>query len=171
MENLQYPIGRFDNTKEVSPSELKKAIAYLAAFPKILNELTSNLSDEVLDKTYRPDGWSIRQVVHHIADSHGNMFIRLKCALTEENPTIKGYSEGAWANLSDSKLPITVSLPIIEGLHIRLNSLLNSMSEADFEKTFYHPGYQRTYVLKGVVALYAWHSEHHLEHIKIAINN
>jgi len=82
MENLQYPIGRFDNTKEVSPSELKKAIAYLADFPKILNELTSNLSDEVLDKTYRPDGWSIRQVVHHIADSHGNMFIRLKCALT-----------------------------------------------------------------------------------------
>jgi hypothetical protein len=170
MENLKYPIGKFDNTKEYPLESLSEAINYLEDFPKLLRELSNDLSDDILDTPYRPNGWTARQVVHHIADSHANMYIRVKCALTEVNPTIKGYSEGEWAKLPDSKLPIESSLKIIEGLHERLVFLFKDMKQEDFEKTFYHNGYQRTYILRNVIALYRWHSEHHLEHIKLVLN-
>ena len=170
MENLKYPIGKFDNTKDYPYESLSGAINYLEDFPKILRELVTGLPDVILDTPYRPEGWTVRQVVHHVADSHANMYIRVKCALTEENPTIKGYSEGDWANLHDSKLPIESSLKIIEGLHERLVFIFKNLKQEDFEKTFYHNGYQRTYILRNVIALYRWHSEHHLEHIKLAMN-
>ena len=149
---------------------MSEAINYLEDFPKMLRELTHDLSDDILELTYRPEGWSIRQVVHHLADSHSNMYIRVKCALTEENPTIKGYSESDWALLADSKLPIESSLKIVEGLHERLVYIFRNLKQEDFEKTFYHNGYQRTYILRNVIALYRWHSEHHLAHIKLALN-
>ncbi len=171
MENLKYPIGKFDKTVAISPSELKTAITTLKDFPALLRSLTDNIKTGDLEKTYRPGGWNVRQVVHHVADSHANMYIRLKCALTEENPTIKGYSEAAWAELSDSSLPIYLSVNMVETLHARIVSLLENMTEEEFNRTFYHPGYDFTYKISTVVALYAWHSTHHLEHILIALKN
>ncbi|MBK6978693.1 MAG: putative metal-dependent hydrolase [Cytophagaceae bacterium] len=171
MEELKYPIGKFDATKEYDYDSALAALDYLKDFPKTLRGITANMTEKQLDTAYRPEGWTARQVVHHIADSHANMYIRVKLALTEENPTIKGYNEAEWAKLMDSKLPIEDSLLIIEGLHNRLFHLLKNESPEVFEKTFYHNGYQRTYILKNVLNLYKWHSQHHLEHIKIAIKN
>ena len=169
MQDLQYPIGKFAPKESYSFDEIKANIKILVDFPALLKASTATISEAALETPYRPEGWTARQVIHHIADSHANMYIRVKCALTEENPTIKGYNEGDWAKLPDSKLPIDSSLAIIEGLHQRVTSLFESMQEADFQRTFYHNGYQRTYVLANVVALYAWHSMHHLKHIEISI--
>lgn len=171
MENLQYPIGKFNKDKEYSKQDIAAAIIVLKNLPHELKALTKGLNDINLAKIYRTGGWNIRQIVHHIADSHANMYIRLKCSLTESNPTIKGYNEADWAEMSDSKLPIESSIAIINGLHTRIVNLLDNMSDTDFEKTYYHPGYDKIYVLKTVVALYGWHSTHHLEHIKIALKN
>jgi DinB superfamily len=171
MEHLQYPIGRFNKEKKHSFSEVKESIAYLKDFPALLKIATIGLSDSQLSKTYRPNGWNIRQLVHHIADSHANMYIRLKCALTENNPTIKGYDEALWAEMSDSQLPILSSIGIIEGLHGRFSCILETLEDADFDKTYYHPGYAATYLLRNVIALYTWHSKHHLAHIYLALGN
>lgn len=169
MQHLQYPIGKFEHGKTYSFDEIKANIKILADFPALLKATASQLTDAALETPYRPDGWTARQVIHHVADSHANMYIRVKCALTEENPTIKGYSEGDWAKLPDSKLPIDASLAIIEGLHLRIVALLESLEESDFQKTYYHNGYQRSYALDSVVALYAWHSMHHLKHLELSI--
>lgn len=171
MEHLQYPIGKFDKSVNHTFEDRIEAIDTLKALPEVIKSLTQSLSDEQLEKVYRPNGWTIRQVVHHIADSHANLYVRIKCALTEENPTIKGYSEADWALLEDSKLPVSASLSMIEGIHIRLVSLLENMTAADYDNTFFHNGYQATYVLKNVIQLYKWHSIHHTEHIKIALNS
>ena len=170
MENLKYPIGKFDKTKEYPYESLSEAINYLEDFPKMLRDLTDGLPDVILDTPYRPDGWTARQVVHHLADSHANLYIRVKCTISEDNPTVKGYSESDWAKMPDSKLPIESSLKIIEGLHERLVFLFKNLKQEDFEKTYFHPGYKQTYVLRNVIALYRWHSEHHLEHIKLVMN-
>ncbi len=168
LEKLRYPIGKFDIEKIYSFAEILDAKAVLASFPEKLNALCAILSDAQLDTPYRPDGWTARQVVHHMADSHMHMYTRVKFALTENNPTIKGYDEVVWANLPDCKLPIKSSLHIIEGLHSRLCALLDTLSEEDFKKTFFHAGYNRDYVLNKVIPLYAWHSRHHYEHVKIS---
>jgi len=126
------------------------------------------LSEVQLDTAYRPGGWTVRQVVHHCADSHMNSFIRFKLALTEENPTIKPYHEDKWAEMADAKnLPIEPSLKILEGLHDRWAILIKSLSDQDLQKTFYHPANQKTITLATTIALYAWHSRHHLEHVKL----
>jgi DinB superfamily len=171
LEKLKYPIGKFDNDKNQSAQDIETAKTYLAGFPALLIALTKTLSNTELSKTYRPEGWSIRQIVHHIADSHMHMYMRTKFALTEQNPTIKGYDEVVWANMPDSNLPIDHSLGIISGLHARLVETINNMKPEDFEKTFFHAGYQKDYILNKVIPLYAWHSEHHLEHIKLALKN
>lgn len=168
IENLKYPIGKFNNDKTYSFAEIMDAKAVLAAFPEQLNNLCKDLSDSQLDTPYRPGGWTARQVVHHIADSHIHMYTRVKFAMTEENPTIKGYDEEIWANLPDSKLAVHSSLLLIEGIHTRLVALLDTMTEVDFKRTFFHGGYNREYVLNKVIPLYGWHSSHHYEHIKIA---
>jgi hypothetical protein len=164
LENLKYPI---EHTFE----ERVEAIDVLRELPVILRTLTANLDDVTLEKPYRPDGWTIRQVVHHIADSHTNLYVRLKCALTEENPTIKGYDEGEWALLPDSKMPIDASLEFISGVHARLVHLFENMVSTDYDKSYYHNGYQATYYLRNVLQLYKWHSLHHVEHIKIALKS
>ncbi len=168
IDKLKYPIGRFDNEKTYSYAELQDAKAILAAFPEKLYALCHDLTDARLDTPYRPEGWTARQVIHHVADSHMHMYIRVKFALTETNPTIKGYNEVVWANLPDNKLGIKSSLNIIEGLHTRLCALLDTLTKEDYAKTFFHGGYNREYVLNKVIPLYAWHSNHHFEHIKIA---
>jgi uncharacterized damage-inducible protein DinB len=137
----------------------------LKMLPGRLRTAVAGLSDAQLDTPYREGGWTLRQVVHHVADSHTNSYVRFKLALTEDWPTIKPYDEAAWANLADSRwLPVEVSLAMIEGLHTRWVGLLESLSDADFQKGFEHPEMGRQNLAK-VLALYDWHSRHHTAHI------
>lgn len=129
-----------------------------------LREAIQGLSDAQLDTPYREGGWTVRQLVHHIADSHANAYVRFKLALTESNPTIKPYDEAAWAALPDSRLPIEPSLAMIEGIHKRLVALLESLAGSDFERTFQHPE-RGPMTIAANLALYEWHSLHHTAHI------
>lgn len=171
MEHLKYPIGRFDKEKSYSLGEVEKALEYLEAFPQILEEKLKNLSAADLQKVYRPEGWNIRQLVHHLADSHSNMYVRVKLALTEENPTISGYNEAAWAMLADYDLDIEYSINQLKGLHKRIVHLLRNTEPKNLERTYFHSGYKETYVLRNVIVLYYWHSRHHLEHINLALGS
>jgi uncharacterized damage-inducible protein DinB len=165
MTDLRFPIGQFDRNFEVSPSVRAERITTIAELPSRVVEAVAGLTDEQIDTPYRPDGWTVRQTVHHIADSHANSLIRFKLALTEdEPPTIRPYPEDRWAELDDSRLPVEVSLKMIEALHTRWLTLLNSMSESDFQKKFIHP-VTGEWTLDGALALYAWHSRHHTAHI------
>lgn len=169
MEHLRFPIGKFDKTYNHSVEEASAALRYFGEFPSILREKVKDLSSNDLNNVYREGGWNIRQVVHHLADSHTNMYIRIKMALTEDNPSVSGYEEALWAELPDNELDIELPLKMIEAVHAKVVALLINASEADWERTFFHLGYQMTYVLKNVIPLYQWHSKHHLEHIKIAL--
>ncbi|MCB9245930.1 MAG: putative metal-dependent hydrolase [Flavobacteriales bacterium] len=170
-EVLRYPIGRFRRPSSISPEELRTMIDTIKQLPAKLKEVLSGVPDALLDRNYRPGGWSVRQVVHHLADSHMNCLLRFKLALTEDNPTIKPYLEAEWAELSDSReMNIDVSLLILEGVHARLTHLLKGMKESDFSRTFHHPEHGRDMRLDTTLALYAWHSEHHLAHITVALH-
>lgn len=169
MEHLKYPIGRFDKTREYTVEDAAAALEYLAAFPALLRPEVENLAAADLEKVYRPGGWNIRQVVHHLADSHMNMYIRLKLALTEENPPVKGYHEDLWAETADYGLAIENPLQMLEALHARVVHLFRNMSREDYDRTYFHNGYQATYVLRNVLHLYRWHCEHHLGHIRLAL--
>ena len=160
--DLRFPIGKFDLEAYSSREE---NINTLANLPANLTTAVDGLSDEQLDTPYRPDGWTLRQTVHHVADSHINTLCRFKLALTEdEAPTIRPYYEERWAELPDSKLPVNVSLAIIDGVHTRLVEILRGMSEADFAREFVHPE-TGNWTLEKALALYAWHSRHHTAHI------
>lgn len=165
IEQLQYPIGNFAKPDIITADHLKQYISNLEKFPYTLRNAVSSLNDSQLDTPYRPDGWTIRQVVHHCADSHLNSFIRFKLALTEENPTIKPYFEDRWARLSDSKMPAEVSLQLVASLHKKWVVLLKSMQPTDFERTFFHPEQGKSITLAEATGIYAWHSEHHLAQI------
>jgi uncharacterized damage-inducible protein DinB len=160
--DLRFPIGTFDPAAYASRDENIKTLADL---PTKLRAAVEGLSDEQLDTPYRPEGWTLRQTVHHIADSHINTLTRFKLALTEDTPpTIKPYHEDRWAELSDSKLPVDVSLAIIDGVHARLVEVLHSLSDTEFQKEFVHPE-TGPWTLERAAALYAWHSKHHTAHI------
>lgn len=165
MENLQYPIGRFQPQAEWSEAETAANIAAIEHLPALLRRAVAELSEHQLDTPYRPDGWTIRQVVHHLADSHLNSYQRFRLALTEDRPTIKPYDEKKWAELPDAHHgPVDVSLHLLEALHLRWVSLLRSLQPADLQRVFIHPESGQTSLLKAI-ALYAWHSRHHLAHI------
>lgn len=162
MNDPRYPIGKFDAASFSSREENTRTIAEL---PSTLREAVDGLSEEQLDTPYRDGGWTLRQTVHHIADSHINSLVRFKLALTEdEAPTIRPYYEDRWAELADSSMPIDVSLKIIAGVHSRWSSLLASMTDEDFQKEFIHPE-TGSWTLERVAGLYAWHSMHHTAHI------
>ncbi len=165
IDNLKYPIGKFKKTSTITQTLLSEWITHIETFPNRLKHEVTHLTDEQLDTPYRPEGWTIRQVVHHCADSHMNAFIRFKLALTEEQPTVKPYLEARWAELKDSKLPIEPSLQILTGLHARWTTLLRSLTDTDLAKTFIHPEHNKIFRLDEIIALYAWHSNHHLAHI------
>ncbi len=172
MENLQYPIGRFKKGLSYSPDEIKKNIESFSAFPQQLETLVKNWDDKILALKYREGGWNGRQVVHHLGDSHAQLLLRFKSALTDENAQIKPYHEDRWAELPDSlNAPIRYSLQIINGVHARLSILLKTLNENDFRKTIYHPESKHTFTLAELVALYAWHGQHHLAHLKIIEQN
>jgi len=165
MEDLRYPIGRFVRPAEVTEARLREAIADIAAAPARLRAAVAGLSGEQLDTPYRPGGWTLRQVVHHVADSHVNSYVRYRLALTEDEPTIKPYDEARWAELPDAKsLPVDVSLAMLDAVHYRWTSLLDALAPADFARTFRHPemGLMR---LDANTCLYAWHGRHHEAHI------
>ncbi|MEK4510657.1 YfiT family bacillithiol transferase [Paenibacillus sp. FSL K6-2524] len=166
--NDRYPIGEFKCSEIISHEEVTDWINEIREFPSRLVEVVSNLTDVELNKTYRVNGWTICQVVHHIADSHMNAFIRFKLALTEDNPTIKPYDQDEWAKSADCKLPIEASLSIIESLHERWSYLLQSLSEEQLNRTFHHPD-SGLVPVKRNIGIYAWHGNHHLAHIKNAL--
>jgi uncharacterized damage-inducible protein DinB len=166
VDELRYPIGPLNPTRSLSPAERATEIARIARAPAAIRQAVEDLSDAQLDTPYRDGGWTIRQVVHHLADSHMNAYVRLKLALTEDNPTIKPYDEARWAELSDSRtLPIEVSLRLLETLHERFIATLRSMQPADFGRTFYHPEHRRELTVDELVGMYAWHGEHHTAHV------
>jgi len=162
--DLRYPIGKFRKPTDESAAVRLNHIDTIRRLPGELCQAVSGLNDAQLDTPYREGGWTIRQVVHHLGDSHVNSFVRFKLALTEDSPTIKPYDEAAWAKLPDSLLPINVSLDFIESLHARWASLLTAMSEDDFQRELIHPenGRQK---LSTLLAIYAWHGRHHTAHI------
>ena len=166
IEFLKYPIGKFEKPERISFSALKEAIKEIKAFPEYLNTTVKGLSEQQLDTPYRPGGWTIRQLIHHCADSHMNAYIRFKLALTEDNPTIKPYEEGEWAKLPDSTLPIISSLQILDSLHLRWSYLLENMKESDFQRTYFHPDKGKSQGLDQITMLYSWHGNHHLAHIQ-----
>jgi hypothetical protein len=163
--DFRYPIGPFTPAASATPDQRLAAIDDIAALPGRMREAVEGLSDAQLDTPYRPGGWTVRQLVHHVADSHMNAFIRLKLALTEESPTIKPYDEKTWADLADTRLPIDVSLVILDRLHLRWDVVNRSMTPAQFERTFVHPEMEERLTLDTHAQLYAWHSKHHVAHI------
>ncbi|WP_010228879.1 YfiT family bacillithiol transferase [Gillisia marina] len=170
LERLKYPIGKFSEPEIISDDDIKRWIADIEQFPNRLNKITPYLSDAELNYRYRPEGWTIQQVVHHCADSHMNSFIRFKLCLTEELPTIKTYHEAKWAVLPDATGPdITSSLKLIEGLHARWTKLLKSMDKSILSRQYIHPEKEQPMNLADTIALYAWHCNHHLAHIKQAL--
>jgi hypothetical protein len=163
--DLSFPIGEFDWTQTVTPERRRQLINEIAAAPANFRGAVRGLTDRQLDTRYRPDGWTVRQVIHHVADSHMNSYIRFRLALTEEQPAVKGYDEKEWAKLHDSHtLPVEVSLQLLDGLHGRWTDMLRAMTGADFERSFRHS--ERGLIrLDMNLALYAWHSRHHAAHI------
>ncbi len=165
LDDLRYPIGRFSPPASSLPAIRAAQIQTLRVLPERLRAALSGLSDAQLDTPYRDGGWTLRQVVHHVADSHAVCLMRFKLALTEDWPAIKPYDEAAWANLADSRLlPVDVSVSLIEALHGRWVALLESLTEQDFHKGFVHPERGRL-DLATTLAIYDWHSRHHTAHI------
>lgn len=166
MSDPRYPIGKFETRDSLSPAERNAAIDQIAAVPQRMREAIRGLNDKQLDTPYREGGWTVRQVVHHVPDSHLNAYMRVKLALTEDAPTIKPYDEAAWAALPDSRdTPIETSLSLLESLHGRWTGLLRSMKPEDFRRVFTHPEHGRTFTLDWLVAMYAWHGRHHVAHV------
>lgn len=166
MSDLRYPIGKLSLPEVVSEKQMRDWIETLEFFPVRLETLVQNLSDKQLDTPYRENGWTIRQVIHHCADSHHHSYIRFKWALTESNPTIKAYHEGDWAELHDSKSsPIAISILHLKAVHAKLVNLIKGLNEDQLNKTFFHPESKETVVLKKNIGVYAWHGNHHYEHI------
>lgn len=161
----RYPIGKFDRNINVTKEMRSDCIKTIETLPSQLRTEVENLSEQQLDTPYRDGGWTIRQVIHHLPDSHINSYVRFKLALTEDNPKIKTYEEHLWAELPDTfKTPIDVSLNLLESLHARWAVLLRSLIDEQLEKTFQHPEWGDI-TLDKTLALYAWHSKHHLAHI------
>ena len=164
-ENLRYPVGRYSPPTQITPEYRAAWIADIEILPRQLRDLVGPLDDAQLDTPYRPGGWTVRQVVHHLPDSHLNSYVRFRLALTEDCPTIKPYEEGAWAELTDAKSgPIPSSLELLSSLHQRWVALLRSLAPSDLQRRFRHPD-RGEVTLDWNLGLYAWHGRHHLGHI------
>jgi len=164
--DLRYPIGKLERKSLLSASERSGAIDAIAKAPSELRAVVKGLSDEQLDTPYRPDGWTVRQLVHHVADSHMNAYTRFRLALTEDAPTIKPYDERSWAELPDVRaMPIEPSLAILDGLHARLDHLLRATDAAGFARTVTHPE-NGPMTLDALLSVYSWHGRHHVAHVR-----
>jgi uncharacterized damage-inducible protein DinB len=164
-DDLRYPTGKLKFDLNVTPEKRRAWIAAIREAPAAMRAAVKGLSDAQLDTPYRPGGWTVRQVVHHVPDSHLNAYVRVKLALTEDNPTIKTYDESAWANLADTKMtPPETSLVLLEKVHERWVRILESMSEADFSRPLTHPE-MGPMTIDKLIQMYAWHGRHHVAHI------
>lgn len=172
LEKLIYPTGRFRAPESFNRREADEHIGALASLPSLLEGSVRNLSPQQLLCGYRPGSWNVKQIVHHVADSHLNFHVRLRLTLTEETPTVKPYDENAWARLADyNSDDISSSLDIIRGVHKRSVELLKSMKDADFARSFFHPEHKKEFSLLWLLALYAWHGAHHAGQIKVALEH
>jgi hypothetical protein len=170
--DLRYPIGPFTHGHSYTFDQTQEHIAAIAVFPHNLTELVGRWGDSRLDTPYRPGGWTVRQLVHHVADSHMNAYVRTKLALTEDIPTIKPYDENDWAALPDYRLSISPSLVILSNLHQRWVAVLNALTEAQLQRLYFHPESKKQFSLAEVLANYAWHGEHHYQHAyQLALRN
>lgn len=167
IEQLKYPIGKFvRGSKADNPTRRAQCIAEIGSFPAALRSTLTNLTDTQLDTPYRPGGWTVRQLVHHLADSHAQTIIRFKLALTEEQPVIKPYKESLWAEQIDARtMPLDPSLAIIGGVHARWVVLMRAMQDHEWDRAFVHPEQNRAITLAEALELYVWHARHHLAHI------
>ena len=161
---LSFPIGEFDRAVPITIDMRQAAIQHIAELPARLRAAIHGLSDGQLETPYRPGGWTVRQLVHHVADSHMNGFIRMKLALTEDNPTIKPYDQDEWAKLADVRLPIDVSLTLLDSVHARWSTVARATAPEAFGRTFLHPDVGPLTVDQHV-QLYGWHCRHHVAHI------
>jgi uncharacterized damage-inducible protein DinB len=164
MSDLRYPVGKFSYAGPLSAEQKKQSLDDIEQTPAYLRAAVRVLSEAQLDTPYRDGGWTVRQVVHHVPDSHLNAYVRFKLALTEDDPTIKPYREDRWAELPDSRQPIENSLVLLESLHRRWMVLLRSLTEEEWKKPFRHPELGLM-TLEKTLALYAWHGKHHVAHI------
>ena len=165
MTDLRYPTGRFVPDSNPTPETRNRHIEQIAGLPKKMRQAVAGLTETQFDTPYREGGWTVRQVVHHVPDSHLNAYVRFKWALTEDAPVIKAYDETSWAELKDSQLtPIEVSLTLLESLHARWTALLKSLNSQDFQRTFTHPD-SGPHDMNWLLQLYSWHGNHHVAHI------
>lgn len=166
MTDPSYPIGKYERRDALTPDERRTMIDTIAAAPARMREAVAGLTDEQLDTPYREGGWTVRQVVHHVPDSHLNAYTRVKLALTENDPVIRPYDEAEWAKLPDSHdTPVEVSLALLESLHARWVTLLRSIPENDFRRRLRHPDHDGILTVDWLVSMYEWHSRHHVAHI------
>lgn len=165
MEDLRYPIGKYE-AQPFSEKQLEEWLIDIQFLPQQLENTILNLDEAQIYTPYRPEGWTVKQLVHHVADSHMNAYIRFKLGLTEDNPAIKPYDEGAWANLSDTQnLPINISLTLLHALHTRWLEVLKGITQKDWNRTVYHPEHKKEITLWHLLGMYAWHGKHHVAHI------
>lgn len=169
-EQLRYPIGRFAPKDTYSTEELQHFISQIEKLPPEVEKIINTLTIKQLDTPYRDGGWTARQVAHHLADSHMNAYIRTKWSLTEETPTIKVYAEKAWAETPETKLDPVISIELLKALHIKWTALLKRIDPHDLGRAFIHPDTNKVVRIDRLIALYAWHGEHHYGHLKIVSN-
>jgi hypothetical protein len=166
MDSIIYPIGKFIE-QPYSKQELRDRLLDIRFMTQSLEHTVSNLDEFQLDTPYRDGGWTVKQVVHHLADSHMNAFIRCKLALTEDNPIIKPYNQNTWVNTPDAaNVPINVSITLLHALHLRWHELFINLTEKDFDRTVMHPEYKRQMSLWFILGLYAWHGKHHIAQVQ-----
>lgn len=167
LQQLRYPLGSYQAPAIISRIQLTAWLKELKEFPARLEGLVSNLSKEQLDTQYRPGGWSVRQLIHHLADSHTNAYVRFKWALTEQTPTIKPYYEDRWAELFDSRrAPINLSITYLHALHAKWTYLLDGLTQEQLSREYFHPEAQKNFRLDTIIGLYDWHCRHHYAHIE-----
>ncbi|MEE1946500.1 bacillithiol transferase BstA [Pedobacter sp. KR3-3] len=172
LELLRYPIGKYLPPATINTGHIQLWIEDLIELPQLIVQATIHLSEEQLETPYRPGGWTVRQVVHHLADSHINAYTRTRLTLTEDNPAIRPYFEERWAELPDARTgDIELSVAILKAIHQRWVALLKTLSPEDFERTYFHPETKHQNTLGYLIGNYAWHGKHHLAHIQAALKN
>lgn len=167
---LQYPIGKFSPKDTYSTEEIQSLIQVIESAPERIEAVFQQLTSKQLDTPYRSGGWTARQVLHHLPDSHLNAYIRFKWTLTEDSPTIKAYNEKAWAETYETKTDPSLSVALLKALHAKWVVLLRSLTAEDLQKTFTHPETGKKITLERLIAMYAWHGEHHLGHLKLILD-
>jgi hypothetical protein len=168
MSDAIFPIGKYE-PQDFSEEGLRERLLDIRFLPNLMENTIQHLDEFQLNETYREGSWTIKQIVHHVADSHMNAFIRLKLGLTENNPTVKPYSQDDWAVLADTELPVNISITFLYALHLKWHELMINMERGDWDKTIYHPEYKITITLWNLLGMYAWHGKHHAAQISTLI--